>query len=87
VRRTGLAGELDVVSVGRAAERLVSEAVNCEVLEVDLSRVTFVDACGVRALVAGQRAMHHIGGRIRFVGAPQKVAHVLHLTGVDLAAG
>ena len=82
--RTALDGELDVASVGRAVETLLSASSRCEVLEVDLSGVTFIDPCGVRALMVGQLAMRNIGGRISFVSARPSVARVLRLVGIDL---
>lgn len=82
VAHTRLVGDLDVVSVGRAVETLLSAARTCDVLEVDLSDVTFIDPCGARALVVGERAMHNAGGRIRFLEPRPPVAQVLQLIGV-----
>ena len=56
-------------------------------LVVDLSQVTFADACAVGVLVQARLACRHIGGRFTVFGARGGVAQLLHLTGVAESFG
>ena len=55
----------------------------CRDLVVDLSRVTILDSTGLGVLVGRLKLMRSQGGRMRFVGATDRVLKVFTLTGLD----
>lgn len=79
-RRIHLRGELDVASAPSAKARL-EELVGCA-LEMDLSSLSFIDACGVAALVSAKSRFSKEGDYLRIVGAHGLVRRVLKI--VDL---
>ncbi|WP_328835468.1 STAS domain-containing protein [Streptomyces europaeiscabiei] len=50
---------------------------------VDLSGVTFMDSSGINVLVAAQRRVGGVQGRLRIAAAQESVLRVLQLVGVD----
>jgi anti-sigma B factor antagonist len=49
-------------------------------IEVDLSQTTFVDSCGLGALVALHKTATSRGGRLRLLSPQPQVHQLLHLT-------
>ena len=84
VHRLVMAGELD----GDTSEICVAMIANAvehgDVLEVvvDLRRVTFLSAAGVRALLLGREATARMGREFRVVNATGIVHQVLRISGV-----
>lgn len=72
-------GDIDLVSADGFRDALVAAAADGLPVVVDLSAVTFLDAAGLSALVAGRIAA---GGRFRVVGATGVVRRVLEVTGL-----
>lgn len=72
-------GDVDLATAGQLRDALVSSAAGGHPMVVDLSGVTFLDAAGLSALVAGRRAA---GGRLRIVGATGVAHRILSLTGL-----
>jgi anti-anti-sigma factor len=89
VSRLAIAGELDddagdaftALIANAAAQYGVSEVV------VDLRRVTFLAAAGVRALLRGREAALRSGRELRVVGATGVVYQVLRISGVNKILG
>jgi anti-anti-sigma factor len=50
-------------------------------LILDLGELTFIDSCGLRAILDARRRAEAIGYEIRVVGARQAVRRVFELTG------
>ena len=71
-----LSGELDILSGPRMALSLLRLANRAKRLELDLSGVTFMDACGLRALLWLKRALP----TVRVVAMSPRVERVLMIT-------
>ena len=74
--RVAVSGELDIVSGPRLAQSLLKVATRAQVLELDLSEVTFIDACGLRALLWLKQALP----AVRVVALSPRVERVLDIT-------
>ena len=77
-------GEIDVYTAPVLRRRL-DEPIHggCRDLVVDLSRVTFLDSTGLGVLVGRLKLIRSQGGRMRFVGATDRVLKVFTITGLD----
>ena len=71
-----LSGELDILSGPRMAVSLMRLANRAQRLELDLSGVTFMDACGLRSLLWLKRALP----TLRVVAVSPRVERVLMMT-------
>ena len=74
--RVAVSGELDIVSGPRMAQSFLKLATRSPVLELDLSEVTFMDACGLRALLWLKQAVP----TVRVVAMSQRVERILEIT-------
>lgn len=77
-------GEIDFVSSPRlheALSRVISEGRH--IVEVDLSRVTFIDSSGLGTLVAADRHLRAVDGELRVVAASEQAARVIAITGLN----
>jgi anti-sigma B factor antagonist len=75
-----LAGELDLVSAAEAkAALLAAVTLNGGPILVDVSELTFIDAAGVRSIVAAQSAARLANQPVRLVNARGVVELVLSL--------
>jgi stage II sporulation protein AA (anti-sigma F factor antagonist) len=74
-----VSGDVDLANSGQLRDALLRSAAAGHPVVVNLSGVTFLDATGVSALIAGRMAT---GGRFRLVGATGVVHRVLALTGL-----
>lgn len=75
-----LVGELDLASVSRVSERLADLHSD---IEVDCSRLDFIDAAGLRALLAAQCACAARGSTLVVVEPSRPMRRLLDLTGLD----
>ena len=79
-----LVGEMDVASVARLdglVDRLLADGRRS--LTVDLSRVTFMDAAGLGALVRLQKRTRLAGGVAEFLLGETQPTRLLRITGMD----
>ena len=77
-------GDLDVAATARfaaAVEGLADVSAPPDVT-VDLSRLEFIDAAGIAALVRLRNAVHHVGGDLRVRSPSPHVRRVLKLSSV-----
>jgi anti-sigma B factor antagonist len=81
-RTIKVAGELDIGTREQMEEAFREYASQGEDVRVDLSGVTFIDSCGLRALVTLTR---YLDGDVEIVlvDPSQPVTRLLSLTGVD----
>jgi anti-anti-sigma factor len=79
--RIAVAGEVDVVAADRFRRLLESTHVDTPVLTLDLSRVTFIDLAGARAVAAVGRAVAARGGRLVLAGASRLFRRMWRITG------
>lgn len=85
VERVRVLGEMDLAVVGELdSEMRRVEATDAARIELDLDQLEFVDASGIRLLLALNRRSRSNGGRLRIrpASSPQ-VRRVLELTGVE----
>jgi anti-sigma B factor antagonist len=77
-------GEIDLGTAGQLRDHL-AECIRDETRDIvlDLSAVTFMDSTGLQVLIATQRRLEPLGGRLRLVGLRSGVAKVLKVTGLD----
>jgi anti-anti-sigma factor len=85
--RVSVHGEIDLVTAPVLERNLLAAiATGREVVEVDLSAVTFMDARGVSALVNARNAVAH-GSTLRLHAPSEPVVRMLELCGVGSLAG
>jgi len=80
-----LAGEVDhhsVRGVSLELDRLI-EQYQPSVLQIDMSRVTFMDSSGIGLLMGRRRLMAASGGRVRVTGTSLLIRKVLLMSGTD----
>jgi len=79
-----ISGELDVATTGRfrASVEGLDEVDAPSHITVDLSRLDFIDAAGVAALVSLRNAVDNVGGSIRVRSPKPHVRRVLELAAV-----
>jgi anti-anti-sigma factor len=75
-----LHGELDLAGVEHAEHALRRAERDGRVIVVDLSGLTFMDAAGLRVMLA---ANERLGSRLTFRGCTPQVRRLLELTGTD----
>jgi len=77
-------GEIDVYTAPQLRRRLDEPIqAGCKDLVVDLGRVTFLDSTGLGVLVGRLKMVRSQGGRMRIVGATDRVLKVFTITGLD----
>jgi anti-sigma B factor antagonist len=74
-----LFGDLDMGTCPRA-ESAISSAPSAARVIVDLTKCTFVDSSGVRALMEAHRKLTSEGGRVELVAADAGILRVLEIT-------
>ncbi len=79
-----ITGELDVATTAqfRASVEELDDPAAPSHVTVDLSRLDFIDAAGIAALLSLRNAIDAAGGSIRVRSAKSHVRRVLELTGV-----
>ena len=75
-----LSGELDLASAHRLRAVLVQ--LSPGTVDMDVSKVTFVDSSGLAVIVAAHKRVSHLGGTLRVIGATGVVRRVFELTGL-----
>lgn len=73
-------GELDLAGAQTALEAVAFADRDDRKVLIDLERLTFIDASGLRVLLAAQQLL---GGRLTLTRGRGAVARVLELTGLD----
>jgi len=76
-----LAGEFDMLAADAMEDLLVSAAADGP-LVVDLGAVTFIDSCGIRALIAAHNAARGAGHPYSLANATGQPRRVLSMAGV-----
>lgn len=77
-----LKGELDLSTVGKVQDEL-RRAEKAPLLVLDLSRLTFLDSTGLRALVSAHQRAEQEGRRLVILRGPEAVQRVFTITGLD----
>ena len=75
-----LAGELDMACAPEFAAHLERAIdAHCDCVVIDISRLTFMDSAGVRALLSGARTIQLDGGAIVLAAPTPSILRVLEL--------
>ena len=82
-----VAGELDLASGPALEQRLHEQLPVDRDLTVDLSQVRFIDAAGLRLLLAARRGVTQRGGRFSVARTSRSLDRLLALTGAGPALG
>jgi anti-sigma B factor antagonist len=79
-----LRGDLDLLGAP-AAERQVAAALDrgAEALVLHLDEVTFLDSCGLRALLGATEAAERVGADLRILPGPPHVMGVIEAAGLS----
>lgn len=81
--RLVLQGDLDIAGAPGLEEAVEALGPDAGDLILDLRAVTFVDAHGLRAVLAARSTSEARGGHMAFVRGPKEVERVFALTGMD----
>ncbi|HBT20007.1 MAG TPA: anti-sigma factor antagonist [Peptococcaceae bacterium] len=76
-----LTGELDLETAAQLKK--VVEKADGEILEIDLSQVSFVDSTGLKCLLDINNLWNQRGGRIIILNPKPEVAEVMELIGLN----
>jgi anti-anti-sigma factor len=83
VRSMTVSGEVDIAAVeGLLAEARACLATDAEILEIDVSAVTFIDSTGLGALVLLSNEAAATGRRVTLTRATPGVVRLLEITGL-----
>ena len=83
-----LEGELDLAAADELEVRLIAAVRRAKTdVRVDVSKVTFLDSSGMRALIRALQSAHHEGKGLRVVGANGLGRRVFDIAGVSSMFG
>jgi anti-anti-sigma factor len=78
-----LTGELDVTGIDELWTALDGLVEAGRRIQVDLSRLAFLDAAGLGTLVRADRRLREVGGRLVLTGVRAGQRRLLEITGLD----
>jgi anti-sigma B factor antagonist len=82
--RLALRGELDLSTVGKVQEELRrAESTDAPTVVLDMSKLTFLDSTGLRAVVTADERLRGQGGRLVIVRGPDSVHRVFTITRLE----
>jgi len=81
-----LVGELDLATTPELSKALLDPSLPETQLRLDLSELTFVDSCGIRAILTLARS-HDGRGRLVLLDPSAQVSRLFELLGFDEHAG
>jgi anti-sigma B factor antagonist len=82
--RLALHGELDLSTVGKVEEELrKAESAKPDTVLLDMSKLTFLDSTGLRAVVTADERLREQGGRLVILRGPESVHRVFTITRLE----
>ena len=79
-----VSGEVDVATAHELGAQVArAEATDAELIVIDLSRVTFMDSTGLRALLEADARSRENGARLRVTQPSAQVRRLFELTGAE----
>jgi anti-sigma B factor antagonist len=78
-----VAGEMDIATGPQLQERLAALTASGQPIIVDLDRVTFIDASGLRVLANAASQAAQLGASLHAVCARHQVRRLFAITGLD----
>jgi anti-sigma B factor antagonist len=83
--RLVLTGEIDMATADGARWSLEQAIAGGQKVQIDLSRVTFIDSYGLRVLVSAHGVVPAGEGAFDIIAASPQVKRTFEVTGLDLA--
>ena len=80
-----LKGEIDHNSAAKLRTAIDSQinALRPKLLELDFSKVGFMDSSGIGLIMGRYRSMGLIGGKIKVVNVPENIGRIINLSGIS----
>ena len=80
-----LKGEIDHNSAAKLRTAIDSQinALRPKLLELDFSKVGFMDSSGIGLIMGRYRSMGLIGGKIKVVNVPENIDRIINLSGIS----
>lgn len=80
-----LKGEIDHNSAAKLRTAIDSQinALRPKMLELDFSKVGFMDSSGIGLIMGRYRSMGLIGGKIKVVNVPENIGRIISLSGIS----
>ncbi|MDD6847340.1 MAG: STAS domain-containing protein [Oscillospiraceae bacterium] len=80
-----LKGEIDHNSAAKLRTAIDSQinALRPKLLELDFSKVGFMDSSGIGLIMGRYRSMGLIGGKIKVVNVPENIGRIISLSGIS----
>ena len=80
-----LKGEIDHNSAAKLRTAIDSQinALRHKMLELDFSKVGFMDSSGIGLIMGRYRSMGLIGGKIKVINVPENIGRIISLSGIS----
>ena len=80
-----LKGEIDHNSAAKLRTAIDSQinALRPKLLELDFSKVGFMDSSGIGLIMGRYRSMGLIGGKIKVINVPENIGRIISLSGIS----
>ena len=80
-----LKGEIDHNSAAKLRTAIDSQinALRPKLLELDFSKVGFMDSSGIGLIMGRYRSMGLIGGKIKVINVPENIDRIISLSGIS----
>ena len=80
-----LKGEIDHNSAAKLRTAIDSQinALRPKMLELDFSKVGFMDSSGIGLIMGRYRSMGLIGGKIKVINVPENIGRIISLSGIS----
>jgi anti-sigma B factor antagonist len=84
VKVVAISGEIDMASSPALRKDLMGLiGSKVPVLMVDFSGVSYIDSSGIATFVEGLKAMMPYGGKLKFLGVPEKIQEIFSFSKLD----
>lgn len=85
VLTAALIGELDHHAAADLRQRIDAAVLACrpQRLNIDLTRLTFMDSSGIGLIMGRYRLMGSLSGKVRVTGANPRMERMIRLAGLD----
>ena len=80
-----LSGEIDIASRDEVLAKLQAAAKQSDIVDVDLSTVTYADSTALGLLIGLRNQLRERGGKVRLISPTPRVRKLLELAGLDRA--
>lgn len=75
--------EVDAYTAPRLRERLIPLCEKAEVVNLDLSKVTYMDSTGLGVLIGAYKALRTSSGRLKIYGINPRLERLFQITGLS----